>query len=212
MQNFDESPFVLAPQQERSRVTLQRIVRAAADVIAEKGSQGFSMEDIAARSGLSIGNIYRRFRGKDDLLRALKTDATSRIDTAVATRVTGKRYADFDELASAYAQSTAQAFAKDEALHRYLFSQSIQMPALGEIGRAGRLRIFDTYKAHLLPLLNRVPAGRAELLAFVSFQIISSALISKARGDVANLNELSWSAAAKEFANAAACYLRANAK
>jgi AcrR family transcriptional regulator len=210
MPSFENSPFVLAPQQERSRAALRKIVSAAAAVIVAKGLQGFSMADVAAEAGMPIGSIYRRFRGKEDLILAIKLDATSRIEDAVTQRLGALTFSDIDDLVTKYALATAQAFAKDEALHRFLFSQSAESSRLDEIGNEGRLRIFDLYQMALLPLLHGVAARRRDLLIQVSFQIIASALLTKARGVNPSLNALSWNEVAKEFGEAAARYLAAN--
>ena len=167
------------------------------------------MADVAAESGIPVGSIYRRFRGKEDLILAIKRDATSRIEDAVSDRVGGLAFVDIHDLVSKYALATAQAFAKDEALHCFLFNQSAESSRLDEIGNEGRLRIFDQYRKALIPLLPGVAGRRRDLLIRVSFQIIASALLTKARGANAGLNALSWDAVAKEFGQAAACYLAA---
>jgi AcrR family transcriptional regulator len=59
----------LAPQQARSRDSLQRLIKAAWHVLNEKGLQGATIPRIAARAGLSTGSVYRRFPDKDALLR-----------------------------------------------------------------------------------------------------------------------------------------------
>ncbi|MCH7748992.1 MAG: TetR/AcrR family transcriptional regulator [Acidobacteria bacterium] len=56
------------PKQSRSRRTLQRITRAALELIAEKGVEGTTISAIVRRAGSSVGSFYARFEGKDDLL------------------------------------------------------------------------------------------------------------------------------------------------
>ena len=161
-------------------------------------------------SGIPVGNIYRRFRGKDDLILALKLDATSRIEDAVTKRLAGREFAAIDDVLSGYALAVAQAFSKDEALHRFLFSQPDAGLRLDGIGNEGKSRIFDLYRAALLPLLVDMPSRRRDLSIQVSFQIIASALLTKARHVNASLNAMSWSLVAKEFSDAAARYLEAS--
>ena len=57
-----------APKQHRSRRTLQRIARAALELIAENGVEGTTVGAIARRAGSSVGSFYARFDGKRDLL------------------------------------------------------------------------------------------------------------------------------------------------
>src|SRR5256885_10292037 len=59
----------LAPQQSRSRESLERLLRAATGVLREQGLEGATIPRIAARAGLSPGAVYRRFPDKDALLR-----------------------------------------------------------------------------------------------------------------------------------------------
>jgi AcrR family transcriptional regulator len=60
----------VAPKQARSRRTLDRLLDAAEAVLAEVGLERATVPAIAARAGLSVGVVYRRFSDKDALLRA----------------------------------------------------------------------------------------------------------------------------------------------
>jgi AcrR family transcriptional regulator len=62
---------LLAPRQARSRRTADRLLDAAEWALAEHGLDGATVPTIAARAGLSVGVVYRRFRDKDALLRAV---------------------------------------------------------------------------------------------------------------------------------------------
>jgi TetR/AcrR family transcriptional regulator, transcriptional repressor for nem operon len=59
------------PTTERGRRTRQRIVTVAAQVVAEKGALGASLDEVGARAGASRGQLYHYFDDKTDLLRAV---------------------------------------------------------------------------------------------------------------------------------------------
>jgi TetR/AcrR family transcriptional regulator, transcriptional repressor for nem operon len=59
------------PVTEQGRQTRQRIVAAAADVVAEKGALGASLDDVGARAAASRSQLYHYFDDKTDLLRAV---------------------------------------------------------------------------------------------------------------------------------------------
>src|SRR5436190_18964587 len=61
----------LAPQQARSRESLRKLLKAAAEVLGHHGVEGATIPRIAAHAGLTPGAIYRRFRDKDALLEAV---------------------------------------------------------------------------------------------------------------------------------------------
>lgn len=61
------------------------ILDAALDLIAEKGFHGAPMSQVSKRSGVSTGNIYHYFAGKDDLIHALyKATKTRMAHTLIA--------------------------------------------------------------------------------------------------------------------------------
>lgn len=59
-----------APQQARSRRTMERLLSAALAVLEERGLAGVTIPEIATEAGLSTGSIYRRFADKDALIKA----------------------------------------------------------------------------------------------------------------------------------------------
>lgn len=64
----------LPARQARSRETRDRIVEAAAAVVAECGVDGATVSEVARRAGTSVGNFYRRFPSKDALLDHLELE------------------------------------------------------------------------------------------------------------------------------------------
>ena len=65
-ENGEEKP--LGPRGERTR---DRILAAAAAVLAEQGYAATTMADVAARAGVAIGSVYQYFRDRSDLVVAL---------------------------------------------------------------------------------------------------------------------------------------------
>lgn len=57
----------------------KEILRAALELIAEKGFHGSPMADIAERAGVGAGTIYRYFKNRDDLISSLYKDNYERL-------------------------------------------------------------------------------------------------------------------------------------
>jgi AcrR family transcriptional regulator len=64
----------LPAKQARSRETLKHLLRAAAQILDEKGLEGATIPRIAARAGVTPGAVYRRFQDKDALMRTLSLE------------------------------------------------------------------------------------------------------------------------------------------
>ncbi|HEX6421122.1 MAG TPA: TetR family transcriptional regulator C-terminal domain-containing protein [Acidimicrobiales bacterium] len=72
------------PQTERGRRSRDRIVEAAAALIAERGVDGASLDQILAVVGASKSQLYHYFSGKDELVRAV---IASRLDETLDTQM-----------------------------------------------------------------------------------------------------------------------------
>jgi len=59
------------PTTEKGRLTRQRIVAAALEVVGENGALGASLDEVGARAPASRSQLYHYFDGKSDLLRAV---------------------------------------------------------------------------------------------------------------------------------------------
>lgn len=71
---------------ERTRTVL---LEAAAEVFAERGYDGASVDEIARAAGVSVGSIYSRFGNKQGLFRALMADFLERDVTLARDRLAG---------------------------------------------------------------------------------------------------------------------------
>jgi AcrR family transcriptional regulator len=79
------APLPTKPLRRDAELNLARILLAARDVFAEEGYEA-SMEQIAARAGVGVGTLYRRFPNKAELVRAVVEAANDRT-VEIAERV-----------------------------------------------------------------------------------------------------------------------------
>jgi AcrR family transcriptional regulator len=78
----------LAPQQARSRESLRKLLKAAAEVLGQHGLEGTTIPRIAQHAGLTPGAIYRRFPDKDALLEAVVIGILERQDERLRMALT----------------------------------------------------------------------------------------------------------------------------
>jgi AcrR family transcriptional regulator len=67
---------------------LHRLLKAATEILQEKGLEGATIPRIAARAGLSPGAVYRRFPDKDALLRRVVIATLEGADQQTAASLT----------------------------------------------------------------------------------------------------------------------------
>ena len=208
MENFELSPFVLAPQQERSRAALARIIAGAAEVLIHNGGGSFSMDDIAKAAGVPVGSIYRRFKGKNSIVQAISFDTYTRIEDMIRDRMQGHNFASAEEVVAELAAGIAAFSEKNLPLLRLMVSHSTAADSLMLDGiLTARRRIIGYYTEAISGFLQHLPERRREIVAAISYEIVSSTMIGKIRGDVPVSLELSWSDLAQEVTKAATSYI-----
>jgi AcrR family transcriptional regulator len=77
--------MVKSPKGGKRARTRERLVAATVQIIAEQGFEAASVEEIAARAGVTTGSIYSNYRSKADLL----WDAAQRHELRLDVSLTG---------------------------------------------------------------------------------------------------------------------------
>jgi AcrR family transcriptional regulator len=121
------------PSQERSRLTVDAIVEAAAHVFEEHGYAKATTNRIADRAGVSIGSLYQYFPNKDAILVAL---TERHIEEGIA--VVGPLLAELDgskpldQALRGLVEALASLHRRAPGLHRVLVEEAPRPPALRE--------------------------------------------------------------------------------
>jgi AcrR family transcriptional regulator len=115
----------------------ERILRAAAELVAERGFHAVSMADIGAASGIVGSGVYRHFDSKSAVLVALLDEGMARLLTTAAEAVgSGRPDAEvLDELVRDQVR-----FAVDESVLVRLWLREVQTLPDGDQRRLRRLQ------------------------------------------------------------------------
>jgi AcrR family transcriptional regulator len=79
-----ESAEIRPPQQARSRAALQKLLTAAEDVLVNQGLDDFTIAAVAEHAGVSVGGVYRRFAGREQLIDAVVERMLGNLEDTVA--------------------------------------------------------------------------------------------------------------------------------
>src|SRR5215468_10617829 len=132
------------------------LVRAALELIAEKGPAGFTFAEAARWAGVSPAAPYRHFRDRDELLADVARRGFDAFETALKQAWDDGRpdpFTAFDRVGKAYLQ-----FAKSEpAYYSAMFEAGIPPEASPELREAGE-RAFAVLRAATERLVSTMPA------------------------------------------------------
>ncbi len=113
------------PPKKSTHVRREEIVQAALQVIGEKGVHGLTIAEIAGRAGMSDANIYRHFKGKQEILGALGDFISEAVMGKAAGIAAGKGSA--LEKLSVIFRSHIALIAANPGLPRFIFSEEIHL-------------------------------------------------------------------------------------
>jgi AcrR family transcriptional regulator len=188
------------PSQQRSRERVDRILRAAGELLATEGFESLSTNAIAARAGLPIGSLYQYFEDKDQIIdelvrrfsaeisefaaRELRADDL-RNDTAGFIRTLiggiGRIQADYAGFVCLFAPGAGRdriAASADE-LKRIIVERldAIFAAALPELAAPERRRILDVWlditRGMISSLDKSSPSNRAALIGELQIVLLS---------------------------------------
>ena len=127
--NKQVAPSVISSR-GKSDSKRKAILRGAKAVFLQSGFGGTSMDEVAARAGVSKMTVYRHFGSKEDLFAGVITDLCNRIVAEDLERIFEQKP---EKALRGYAQRMIDiVFAPDTIeLHRIVIAESRRFPALG---------------------------------------------------------------------------------
>jgi AcrR family transcriptional regulator len=135
--SWGSAPPVFPPLQERSRATLEALLRAAESLLLEHSFADLSVTRIVHEAGSSSGSFYARFRDKTALLHALHQRFVERGIALARTRVSalGSKTPSMAELASVVVDSLVRIFSAERGVIRAVLVESLKDEAFAERAR-----------------------------------------------------------------------------
>jgi len=73
-----------------ARTSLEQIVKAGRDIVETDGIDGLTMQSVAARVGVRAPSLYKRLRGRNELLRLVANDAAAELTRDLESAADGK--------------------------------------------------------------------------------------------------------------------------
>ncbi len=111
------------PRQERSRVTTEAIVEAAARVFAECGLEGATTNRIAEVAGVSVGSLYQYFPNKEALVTAIYERESVRSHEVLLRAVAAVGTEDLRALIRRFIADTVRSYDENSALYMVLMDE-----------------------------------------------------------------------------------------
>ena len=149
----------------------EALIKAARELIKEKGPAGFTFADAARSAGVSAAAPYRHFRDRDALLADVAREGFQRFEAMLSTGWAGGKpdpVTAFHNIGRAYL-----AFARAEPAYYAAMFESGLPPDLNVELRAAGDRAFGVLRAAAETLVGLLPAGKRPPALMMSLHVWS---------------------------------------
>lgn len=125
------------PKQDRSRASFERLLDTATSLLAERGYSEFTLHELSRRSKVSIGSIYARVKGKDDLIRLVQVRELDKLDVEQASFINRLRRQELPlmELVPATVTQFGRFLRKHAPILRAFMELAASDPVAAEVGK-----------------------------------------------------------------------------
>ena len=166
------------PRTGRGRASRERIVERAAELFAERGVAGTSLDEVLAAAGAGKGQLYHYFRGRDELVEAAVGHRCAQV-LAGLTQVL-RSVASLAELEQALAGFVA-GFEQMGLPGCPIGSLAAEVAERNEGARLRTAAAFDAWEQLLADAVERM-RERGELRADASPAVLATALLASIEG------------------------------
>lgn len=202
------------PQQGRSKASLERMLAAAREMMLERGSEEFTLQEVSQRGNVSIGSIYLRFESKDNLVRAVIANALDQIvaDEDVMLSAVLAQSTSLAEFVPRYVEAFAETLRGNAPLLRLSMQRASFDPLIAEPGKKSAYRSASEATRSLMNFADEI-GGDADLKANSAYQIIFATLARQlslgSTGE--SVHNYDWELLKRELGRMCLAYLRADA-
>lgn len=171
----DPALEIRQPRQRRSQEAYARVLQAGRDILEEHGVDGFTVQAVSRRAGVSVGSIYLRVPSREALLLEIHAQEMERMDREEVwleppTALPGSPR----EYIESVAIKTAAQMLDHANILRAFMRRGPEDPEIFERGRVGSQRLAAQFESALLICRGDFRHPDPEVAADFAFRMLYS--------------------------------------
>ncbi|TXS91864.1 TetR/AcrR family transcriptional regulator [Parahaliea maris] len=170
--------YAREPKQNRSKASLERLLSSASEILAERGYNEFTLQEASKRAKVSIGSIYNRFSGKDDLIREVHARelGVMEVETAVLINELRRKELQLRQLVPAITKEFGMLLKRHSKILRPLMGIASVDEVVAKRGKMHFAQNVGDFERLLLERKSEIRQENPERAVSICFQIIYASL------------------------------------
>ena len=205
------APQIRAPLQGRSKASLERMLATARDLMIERGTEDFTLQEVSKRGKVSIGSIYLRFESKESLVRAVLQQVMPEMtvkELAMIEKLKANS-ADLPAFVKNYVEDYAELLKSNAPLLRLCMMRAEHDPEVSVLGKRAAENAVKMAVDGFLAYRNEIKAADPQLSASSAHHIIFATLARQlslgSTGE--SVTNYDWSELKRELSRMCIAYL-----
>jgi AcrR family transcriptional regulator len=200
-------PGVRPALQQRSRESQERVLKAAEELLAERGYEGFTMTEVAKRAGISVGSVYGRFEGREALIYAVHARVNERLS---AIEVDLDSAPDLETALTMTVRVFAETLYRERDVLRVFMLRGPIDERIRSHGSASSQVAAELFEQAVLARRDEIRHPRPELAVDVAYRIVYDVLARQVMygPTFESSKQIEWDELVAELTAAALDYLR----
>lgn len=163
------------PRQRRSQETFDKVLRAGRLILEEEGIEGFTVQAVSKRAGVSVGSIYLRAPSREALLLAIHDEEMARMQRDEASLFEGTRAlpATRDHIEAIVAE-TARMILSNSKILRAFMRRGPEDPEIWQRARVSSQVLADRFENALLDHRAAITHADPETAVDFAFRMVYS--------------------------------------
>lgn len=202
------------PQQGRSKASLERMLAAGRELMLERGSEEFTLQEVSERGQVSIGSIYLRFESKDNLVRGVIAEALEALanEEAAMLEKLARECSRLEQFVPGYVEAYAEILNRHApllrmAMERAAYDPLVQAPGKQHALRAERIST-EAMLAHAGEFGGKDHKIKAQSAYHIIFATLARQLSLGSTGESAH--DYDWNLLKRQLARMCLAYFRAS--
>lgn len=197
------------PRQQRSRDSLERLMKAGLELLQEGGYEAFTIAEVSRRARVSVGSVYGRFENKRTLFLAIHRRYVDEMNADWSLVPEEEAALETSQLIRRVVCEVVAGFEQHGAALRVFMLRAGSDPDVYAQAQEGIALLAERFKSALLPRAGEYGHPEPEVAIDVAFHMVFGTAARRVTYGPALESglEISWSRLADELATACIAYL-----
>ncbi len=178
LERLSQAAVIRRPRQGRSLASFERMLAATRELMLDRGSEDFTLQDVSERGNVSIGSIYLRFESKERLLYAVIAQELQSVveEEAAMVRSVAEKCSNLKQFLATYINEYTAFMGKHAGMLRVIMQRAAIDPLVSAPGKETAYKALAQTTEVMMSYRDEIRSENPRLKAEMTLHLIYAAV------------------------------------